>query len=214
MVQEGPAIAGEGEGDAVLPLWTPTIDLQFCFDAWLEVLAIAFSLGHLACHIGVGPLGLHGRIRSQANKQHVISWTAAGGPFGDGLVAVLLRPGSFPMAKGLRIRLPARLPQLLIDQLACGGLIQFDRTSCLLGCLQQSGRHRCRLTGGGALKGLQLSREGNLVRLSSFGQMLPLLLLIECLLQLGLRGAELLGHDSSLGAEGIERTLQGGQLRA
>jgi hypothetical protein len=59
-----------------------------------------------------------------------------------------------------------------------------------------------------------LSSEGNLVRLGRFGQLFPFLLLIEGLLQLDLRGAELLGHGSSLGAEGIERTLQDGQLRA
>jgi len=41
-----------------------------------------------------------------------------------------------------------------------------------------------------------------------------LLLLVEGLLQLGLRGAELLGYGTSLGAEDIERTLQDGQLRA
>jgi hypothetical protein len=59
-----------------------------------------------------------------------------------------------------------------------------------------------------------LSSEGNLVRLGRFGQLFPLLLFVEGLLQLGLCGAELLSHGSSLGAEGIERTLQAGQFRA
>ena len=213
MAQEGSAIAGEGEGDAVLALRPPPLAPQLRFVARLEIPAVALSLGHLAGHIGVGPLGLHGRNRGEAHEQHVIRRTAAGGPFGDGQVAVLLRPGSFPIAKGWRVRFPPRLPQLLIDQLAGGGLIQFDRTSGLPGGLHQSRRHRSWLPGGGVLQGLQLSREGSLVRLGRFRQLFPLLLFVEGLLQLGLCGAELLSHRSSFGAEGIERTLQRGQLR-
>lgn len=50
-------------------------------------------------------------------------------------MAVLLGSGPFAVAELLAVGLPAGLAQLLVDQLAGGGLIQLDRVRRLAGRL-------------------------------------------------------------------------------
>ena len=119
-------------------------------------------------------------------------------------------PCSFGVAKGLAVGLPAGLAQLLIDQLACSGLIQFDRARGRSCRLPQPCPHRRWLLGGGTLQRPQLGSQGHLVGLNLLGQLLPLLLLPQGLLQLGLCVAELLGDGAVIGQEGIELALQPG----
>lgn len=83
----------------------------------------------------MGSLGLYGGQGSEPHKQHVISRAAAGRPFGDGQMAVLLGPGPLAVAKLLAVGLPAGLAQLFVDQLAGGGLIQLDRACSFAGRL-------------------------------------------------------------------------------
>jgi hypothetical protein len=59
---------------------------------------------------------------------------------------------------------------------------------------------------------LELGRQGCLVGLDLFGQVLPLLLFVQGLLQLGFGGAELLGYRPLVGTEGLKGALEPGQL--
>lgn len=68
------------------------------------------------------------------------------------------------------------------------------------------------MAGASVLQGLELGRQGRLVGLDLFGQVLPLLLFVQGLLQLGFGGAELLGYLTLVGTEGLKGVLEPGQL--
>ncbi len=68
------------------------------------------------------------------------------------------------------------------------------------------------MAGASVLQGLELGRKGRLVGLDLFGQLLPLLLFVQGLSQLGFGGTELLGYRPLVGTEGLQGVLEPVQL--
>ena len=64
--------------------------------------------------------------KGQADKQCIVRWPACGGPFGNGEIAPFRWTHTGSVSHLLGIGLPSAVSELLIDQGACGSLIEID----------------------------------------------------------------------------------------
>ena len=89
-------------------------------------LAVALGLREYPRYIFVGSFGLNCGDWGEPQKQHVVRIAPFAGPFSNGLVAVGFWSGALGIAELLGVALPAGLPQLRIDELTGGSLVELD----------------------------------------------------------------------------------------
>ena len=124
LAKVGLAVRREGEGDPVLAPGADLIGGILAADVTGIVLALVVDHGG---DVLVRGFRLDDRHHLKVHKEDVVGEAPAadgriGRPFGNGHAAALLRARAFGIAQVFRVRLPADLAKLLIDQVAGLGL--------------------------------------------------------------------------------------------
>jgi hypothetical protein len=110
-------------------------------------IATTIAPGLFDCTGNVSALAFrfHNGHRGQANEQHVVCRSIAGGPLCYRQVASSHRAGANGVRQRLRVCFPASLTELLINDATCLGLVEIKCLSLVL-CLFDAGgalRRRC-----------------------------------------------------------------------
>jgi hypothetical protein len=85
-----------------------------------------------ASHVVPPAFGSHNGHRGQANEQHVVRRSVGGRPFGDRQIAPFERSEAGRVRQRQRVRFPASLAQLLVNDPTCLGLVEIQLLSLVL----------------------------------------------------------------------------------